>query len=237
MTRIAILETGHTRMKAVAARRGGGYSRWFADALDPLGVDWTAFDATAGDLPGPDHGFDGVIVTGSPASVHDREPWSEATAEWLARAVPTGLPILGVCYGHQLLAHALGAPVGPNPLGPSLGTFPVDVVEDDPLFAGMDRPLRAHFVHYDAVLALPDGARLLATSPRCPIQSFAVGDTVRAVQWHPEFDAEGARVAITQDAARLAEAGQDVESLLAQVAVLPQREQVLVNFVRRFVEA
>src|SRR5262245_61079370 len=87
-------------------------------------------------LPAPESPA-GVVVTGSSAMVSHREPWSELTAEWLARAVELGTPVLGICYGHQLLAHALGGAVGRNPRGREIGTVEVRSLlpgQQDPLF-------------------------------------------------------------------------------------------------------
>ena len=79
----------------------------------------------------------GIVITGSPSMVSARLDWSERTAYWLRRAVPTGLPVLGVCYGHQLLAHALGGHVGLNPAGRQIGTVTAQLIDghkEDPLF-------------------------------------------------------------------------------------------------------
>src|SRR3546814_4405831 len=72
--------------------------------------------------------------------VTERRDWSEATAAWLREAAHAGVPVFGICYGHQLLAHALGGEVGDNPNGRKMGTVAVDLLPaaaDDPLFAGL----------------------------------------------------------------------------------------------------
>src|SRR5690606_14497497 len=95
-------------------------------------------------------GFAGVIVTGSAAMVTDRHDWSEQAAAWLRDAAHAGLPLLGICYGHQLIAHALGGKVGPNEVGREMGTVCIHLqpaAKDDPLFAGVPRSFAAQATH------------------------------------------------------------------------------------------
>ncbi len=230
--RLAILKTGSTRLFDSVARRGGDYDAWFAATLAPLGAELEVIDAVA--TTPRDGAWDGIVITGSPASVHHEEPWSEAAAAWSRRQVEKGTPTLGVCYGHQLLAHALGGETGPAARH-EVGQFPIEVLDDDPLFEGLPRPMPTFLIHYDEVTRMPEGARLLARSPRCPVQAFAIGDHVRAVQWHPEFDAIAVREAIAQDAARLADLGDDPDALIAGVQELPSSTRILTNFVTHFV--
>lgn len=233
MPRIAILKTGSTRLFDSVSRRGGDYGSWFADALTPLGVEVEVLDAVKDELPASGS-WDGLVITGSPASVHDRDPWSERAAAWVADRVRDGLPTLGVCYGHQLLAHALGGDTG-RAAQHEVGLFPVSLLADDPLFDGLPRELPVYLIHYNEVTALPPGAEVLATSPRCPVQAFSLGPHVRAVQWHPEFDAIAVREAIEQDADTLRGMGDDPAKLIAEVRDVRFGEQLLANFVRSFV--
>src|SRR5690606_40927594 len=118
MTKLLIIQTGSTGSDTVRATVGD-YDRMFLTALD-LGAGAAEVCRVFRDEPLPDPGgIAGAVVTGSPAMVTDRLPWSERTAEWLRRAVAQGTPVLGVCYGHQLLAHALGGVVAANPRGPN----------------------------------------------------------------------------------------------------------------------
>jgi GMP synthase (glutamine-hydrolysing) len=123
-TTILILKTGEA-LPAVR-RRCGDFEHWIARGLgrpvESLEVAAVHADAP---LPAPDR-IDGVVVTGSPAMVSERADWSERAARWLAGVVrEDAVPVLGLCYGHQLLAHALGGVVGPNPRGREMGTVEV----------------------------------------------------------------------------------------------------------------
>jgi GMP synthase (glutamine-hydrolysing) len=123
MKRVLILKMGGTLPELRAQR--GDYEVWIAAGmgLAPRDVDVVEV-ANGASLPDPEAPA-GVVVTGSSAMVSHREPWSERTGEWLVRAVERGTPVLGICYGHQLLAHALGGQVGRNPRGREIGTVEV----------------------------------------------------------------------------------------------------------------
>jgi GMP synthase (glutamine-hydrolysing) len=147
------------------------------------------FDVTAGELP-PDFAYDGVVVTGSRSSVYWDEPWIDGLVDWVADAADHGLPILGVCYGHQVLAEALGGRVEAM-ADIELGYRPIDRIDDgDPLLAGLDDPFTAFETHSDRVVELPPGATLLAENDR-GVQAFRRGDCW-GVQFHPEYDQESA---------------------------------------------
>ncbi|MDX1553326.1 MAG: gamma-glutamyl-gamma-aminobutyrate hydrolase family protein, partial [Marinobacter sp.] len=143
MPKVVILKTGTTY--PALRETFGDFDSWFAARLAPE-LDVNVVDVTVDDLPGRPEDWDGVVITGSPAMVSDREPWSEHTGSWLADAVSAEIPLLGVCYGHQLLAHALGGEAGFHPRGRETGTHPIELLDnalDDPLFKGLPRQFPA----------------------------------------------------------------------------------------------
>jgi GMP synthase (glutamine-hydrolysing) len=170
------------------------------------------------DEPLPDvQTVSGVVVSGSPAMVTDRAPWSERTAAWLRDAVRREVPTLGICYGHQLLAHALGGEVGYNPRGRNIGNVDVQLQRDarsDRLFGVFNRPLQVAVSHRQCVLQLPPGATLLAATTLDPHHAFRAGTCAWGVQFHPEFDAGITRGYIEAKRAELAAEGHDVSALL-----------------------
>lgn len=154
-----------------------------------LDADLSEFDVNEGELP-PDHSFDGFVVTGSAASVYWDEAWIPETETWIREAVEDDLPGLGICYGHQLIASALGGTV--EPMGDyELGYVEVERIADAPLFEGMDDQMVAFASHSDVVTALPEGAERIATNDCC-VQGFRYGN-VFAVQFHPEYDTKSAK--------------------------------------------
>ena len=203
-------------MPNVAARRGD-FELWFAQGLGVPEDELRVVRVYAGEaLPDPGD-YAGVVITGSPAMVTDEEPWSLQTERWLQRAVEADSYVLGVCYGHQLLARALGGTVADNPRGRQIGTVDVTLTyhgKHDPLLGQMPTVMHVPVSHFQAVTHLPEGAQLLATSPRDDNHAFSIGERAWGVQFHPEFDADIVRgyVEARRDAIR-AEA-MDVEALL-----------------------
>jgi GMP synthase (glutamine-hydrolysing) len=147
-----------------------------------------------GTLPEPNwpepSAVDGLIITGSAARVHEHEPWSVRCGAWSKAVLEAGAPVLGVCYGHQLLGDVLGGDVGPNPKGREMGMCAVDVLVDDPLFEHLSGRFHAALTHLDSVNAAPPGAQVLAHNAMTAVQAMALGANGRAVQFHPEFEAQ-----------------------------------------------
>jgi GMP synthase (glutamine-hydrolysing) len=186
LKQIALIKTGCT-LEQIKPRYGD-FENWFASGL---GVsDLLQIDVFRQQTLPPLENLAGIVITGSPSMVSARLDWSERTAHWLRRAVQTGLPVLGVCYGHQLLAHALGGRVGPNPAGRQIGTVTAQLMDchkEDPLFGHLPATFPAQTSHSEVILELPSGAKRLATSPLD--NNFAIRFAANAwgVQFHPEF--------------------------------------------------
>lgn len=185
-----MIKTGST-IPALACNYGD-FEEWMIRFMAVMHQSVNTVDVQkGGELPEPD-GLDGILITGSHAMVTDKEDWSEKTAEWLRNAVQKDVPILGICYGHQLLAHALGGIVGNHPKGPEIGTVDIKLTDDakkDRLFSSMPQSFKAHVTHTQSALTLPEGATLLAYNDYEPHHAFRYGKCVWGVQFHPEFDA------------------------------------------------
>jgi len=120
---------------------------------------------------------------------------------WLVRAANTR-PVLGICFGHQLIARALGGIVERHVKGPEAGTVEVELTDAgqrDPLFAGLPVRFGVQQGHEDHVARLPPGAVLLARNDHTPVQAFAHGPMLRAIQFHPEFTAERSEAFVRVD--------------------------------------
>ena len=226
-----ILQTGQP---VASMRRHGNFAHWIRVAAGLGGDDVVVVDVEQGDdLPSRD-GFAGALVTGSGAMVTDRLPWSEATGQWLRDAAHADLPLLGICYGHQLLAHALGGEVGYNPTGREMGTVALEVRPDaatDPLFGGLPAQFTVQATHLQTVLALPEGARLLATSRQDAASAFRGGRRAWGVQFHPEFSTTHMRGYIQARREALATEGSDAVAKEQAVRATPWARQLLRRFV------
>jgi GMP synthase (glutamine-hydrolysing) len=227
---IALIKTGSTIPQIIT--RHGDFEEWFAEGMgvsDLLQID--VFRQQA--LPGVET-LAGVVITGSPAMVSAREDWSERTAEWLRQAVPTGLPVLGVCYGHQLLAHALGGRAGPNPAGRQIGSVAaqlIDSFKEDPLLGHLPQTFAAQTSHSEVVLELPPGAERLATSPLDDNFAIRFAENVWGVQFHPEFSGPVMSEYIRHRAEAMREEGLNPECLLGNTTDTEEAKSVLRKFV------
>ena len=213
--RLLIVQTGSTHLH-------GDYPRWFERAL---GLAMPVVRAHAGEKLGP--ALDrarpqGIIVTGSPLSVMERAPWMLELGEHLLTIGGAGTPVLGVCFGLQLLARAAGGEVVENPRGREIGTVRVRLTEagrKDPLFASWARSheIEVQATHLDAVDPLPPGATVLASNENTAAQAFRLSETIAGVQFHPELWAEAMRDLIASRKEKLAAEGRDAQALARQV--------------------
>jgi GMP synthase (glutamine-hydrolysing) len=214
MPALLVIKTGDA-IPAVAAKRRD-FETWIAAgaglSLSDVNIVRVFRDE---ELPEPESA-PGIVITGSPAMVTDREPWSEATAAWLVRAVGLGIPVLGICYGHQLLAHALGGEVRDNPRGRQIGTIDVRLnaaARGDALFGRFADLLHLPVSHLQAVVKLPESATVLGSTPLDPNHVVRYAENAWGVQFHPEFDSNIVRGYIDAKREEMLHEGLDADSL------------------------
>jgi GMP synthase-like glutamine amidotransferase len=183
--RAGLLVVGHVDEKS--RHIAGDYPELFDALLGPVGIEVVPYAAEHGQLPASLDECDGWIMGPSRLSVYDDEPWIADVEDLIRDAIARERPFVGICFGHQLLAQALGGRVERAPAGWGVGVHSYDVVEHLP---AMSPPLDRFALiasHQDQVVAVPDDARVIATSDFCPVAGLAVGDRVWTIQPHPEF--------------------------------------------------
>ncbi len=186
---LGILEAGQNRAEFVPAH--GDYSDWFERALGgnpdrPFALH--RYAAHAGALPGSAAECDGYLITGSRHSVLERADWMNAMKSFVVDA-SASRPVVGICFGHQLIAEAFGGRVEPSPCGWCVGVHDYEIHIEQPW---MDPTLaRVSLINSncDQVVAAPPGADLLGTNPDIPIAMMQIGGNILTMQPHPEVTA------------------------------------------------
>lgn len=176
--RIGILLTGHTT--DVITAEVGDYSAMFKALLDERGLSFDTYAVVDGEFPkGPD-AADGWLITGSKHGVYEDHAFIPPLKELIRAIRDADKPLVGICFGHQIIASALGGRVEKFAGGWSIGRQTYD-------FGGS--PLSLNAWHQDQVVELPDGAAVEASSPFCAYAALSYGPRIYTVQAHPEFNA------------------------------------------------
>jgi GMP synthase (glutamine-hydrolysing) len=228
MQKFLIVKAGGTFADYAVER--GDFEDWTARGMSLEDGSWVTVDVQGGEaLPNPAD-YAGAVITGSHDMVTDELPWIVDAAAWIRRAVGAGLPLFGICFGHQLLADALGGRAAYHPGGVEIGTADITRTRasgEDPLFRGLPEVFPGHVTHSQTALKLPEGATLLATGSHDPHQAFRVGECAWGVQFHPEFDAPAIREYITRRETELSAVSRDVAAIRATVRDTPQSASLL----------
>ena len=188
--KVAILETG--RPPDPLADEFGSYPDMFAKLLGPA-YEIQSFDAENGELPEPG-AHDAYLLTGSPAGVYDPLPWIAPLMEFIRSA--NGAKMIGVCFGHQVMAQALGGEVIKSPKGWAAGLNRYDVVHPERWTNG-ERQVAIPASHQDQVVVQPPNTTVVAASDFTPFAALAWTDRPAiSFQFHPEFSVGYAKALI-----------------------------------------
>lgn len=235
ISRLVVLKTGDP-VPRVAETRGQ-----FADLIigavgDLWSEEWAAVDVRTEPPPDPDSAA-AFIITGSSSSVTERAEWMLRTEEWIRNAHAKQTQIFGICFGHQLIAQALGGLVAKNPRGREIGKVTVERIADDPIFEGLGQSFDVHATHVDSVVTLPPDARLLAKTALEPNAAFSIGENIRAVQYHPEIDDEVMREYLKARWEVVKTEGLDIDAIFNGIGNVPHNAATLQNFIAQLVSA
>ena len=185
--KIGILETG--KVPELLSEQHGDYPQMFERLLrsaDPR-LEFAVYHVTDGEIPHSVNECDAWLVTGSRHGVYDPLPWIEPLKGFLRDAYREGVPIVGICFGHQILAEALGGKAEKSDKGWGLGVQRYNVHRRPHWMTGVDGEFSLYALHQDQVTRLPEDAEVVAGSEFCPYAVLTYRDKAISIQPHPEF--------------------------------------------------
>jgi GMP synthase-like glutamine amidotransferase len=181
--RLGLLVCDHVRpeLRAISGDYEDMFRRLFAGHDE---VDVVVYDAIGGELPGSPGECDAWLTTGSRHSVNDDQQWIRDLEGFVRDVAAAGVPFIGICFGHQLIAKAMGGSVVRSERGWGVGLKEVEV---SPAL-GLGKSYRLLTSHQDQVEAIPPDAEVLGWNEHCPVSMLRVGSRMLGIQGHPEFD-------------------------------------------------
>jgi len=212
-------------------RERGDFGAIFAEAIGEHAPGYRSIDARIEPVEVADEEL--VVITGSSANVHKREPWMLQSEDALRDIVARGVPTLGICFGHQLLAQALGGDVQKNPRGREISTVEVTRRGEDPLVDFLPRTFLVNACHKDTVVELPPGAEVLGDSPLDPHQVLRFTPRCYGVQFHPEWDDFIMRAYVAGRYDAMVEEGIDAEERKSVAQDTPDARRIFRVFLER----
>ncbi len=185
---IGIIETG--RPPDDLKQRHGSYPDMFKRLLakEDATLRFQSFAALDGEVPSDPHTCDAWLITGSRHGVYDNLPWMAPLAQFIRDAVGESVPVVGICFGHQIVAEALGGKVVQSDRGWGVGIHDYDIGSRPVWMKDAPDSFAVNAVHQDQISDLPHSAEVVASSPFCPHAVLAYGDKAFTIQAHPEFD-------------------------------------------------
>ncbi len=229
---MAILKMGSTFGGGLSSRMGD-FEDWVLQTLPETSRE--LFDVWSEGMLFPDpKSLKGLIITGSHSMVTHPSNWDKKAMHWVRWALDAGIPILGICYGHQMLAQILGGVVGFLPDGPEIGYERLKFLGDyeaDPLFGLYPSHFDSFAFHYQTITRLPYSAKVLARSVREASHAVKYGENVWGVQYHPEFTRAIAQQYLIHESLEIERLGFDLRTLIQRAELERPPDPLIPRFV------
>lgn len=214
MKKILIIKTGTTFPHII--EKYGDFEDFIIKQVDLMKKDVIVCSVYQNDILPDLKEVSGVIITGSHSMVTDCEPWIIAAEKYLRDISNKYIPVLGICYGHQLICQAFGGTVGYHPEGKEVGTVNIQLTEEgkkDKLLNVLPEKFLGHVTHSQTVIKLPESAIVLAQNDFEKHHAFVIYGNIWGVQFHPEFNLGITKSYILEQEGTLIKEGYDIESL------------------------
>jgi GMP synthase-like glutamine amidotransferase len=226
--RVGLLECDHVddRFRSIA----GDYADMFASLLPD--VDLVPYDVCNGTLPATPDECDGWVATGSRHSVYDDLGWITALSGFVRSVPDAGAPYVGICFGHQLLAHALGGRTE-RASAWGAGAHRMEVFDAEAWMDPRTGAATLLYMHQDQVAALPEGTVVLGRTDHCPVAMLQVGRAMLGMQAHPEFPPEYLEALLDARAERI---GAERTASARRSLASPTDAGVIARWIVRFLE-
>lgn len=171
------------------------YVSLFTNMFDAIrkDINYQIYDAKKGELPGEIHKEDLYLIPGCKAGAYDDLPWIPNLIEFIKKAHKEEAKLAGICFGHQVIAQALGGKVVKADKGWGIGMRTSRILSPEGLSYFPEGEMTLLYNHNDQVIELPSEAKLLATSDFCPNESFMIGNHILTFQGHPEYTVDYCR--------------------------------------------
>jgi len=228
---IIILKTGST-IESIK-RIYGDFEDWISEKMGLSETEYLVHPTDSYDSLPPDLNYSGIIITGSPLMVADLNLNSLWVSDWLLDKQKNGIPILGICFGHQLLSAINGGSVKNNPTGIIIGskkTYLTDKGKDDELLGSLPPSFDTFKTHYQSVQYLPQSAEILSADSSGVIDAIRFAPKSWGVQFHPEFDSKIMKMYIESKKDNLISEGYNIDELLSNTNIKDYGEQLLKRF-------
>jgi GMP synthase-like glutamine amidotransferase len=231
--KIGLLECDHIleRFRHIA----GDYREMFAALFNRHAprISLQYFDVCNGDFPPSLDACDAYLTTGSRFSAYDDVDWIHTLKNFMRRVQEAKKPFVGVCFGHQIMAEALGGKVSRAETGWGVGARSIEVIRTESWMLPAQSSCALQYMHQDQIKLLPDDGVVIGRSDHCPVAMFLVGDSMLGIQAHPEFPKAYSKALLLDRVERIGE--ERVKEALASLDQ-PTNESVVAGWIVEFLE-